>query len=110
MTARPTLPDIAYEQELEVDELLPVAEAMQLLRLADVEGGDIKLTHMGKRFADSELNDREEIFSRALMSQVPLAAHIRPHPGRTRQSYPRPRPASWTSWKTTWPRMRRRRR
>ena len=26
---------------------------MQLLRLAEVEGGDIKLTHMGKRFADS---------------------------------------------------------
>jgi NitT/TauT family transport system ATP-binding protein len=71
------LPDIAYEQELEVDELFPVAEAMQLLRLADVEGGDIKLTHMGKRFSDSELNDRKEIFSRALMSQVPLAAHIR---------------------------------
>jgi NitT/TauT family transport system ATP-binding protein len=71
------LPDIAYEQELEVDELFPVAEAMQLLRLADVEGGDIKLTHMGKRFADGEMNERKEIFSRALMSNVPLAAHIR---------------------------------
>jgi NitT/TauT family transport system ATP-binding protein len=71
------LPDIAYEQELEVDELFPVAEAMQLLRLADVEGGDIKLTHMGKRFADADLNERKEIFSRALMAQVPLAAHIR---------------------------------
>jgi NitT/TauT family transport system ATP-binding protein len=71
------LPDIAYEQELEVDELFPVAEAMQLLRLADVEGGDIKLTHMGRRFADSELNERKEIFSRALIGQVPLAAHIR---------------------------------
>jgi NitT/TauT family transport system ATP-binding protein len=71
------LPDIAYEQELEVDELFPVAEAMQLLRLADVEGGDIKLTHMGKRFADGELNERKEIFSRALVSQVPLAAHIK---------------------------------
>ncbi len=71
------LPDIAYEQELEVDELFPVAEAMQLMRLADVEGGDIKLTHMGKRFADGEMNERKEIFSRALMSNVPLAAHIR---------------------------------
>ena len=71
------LPDIAYEQELEVDELFPVAEAMQLLRLAEVEGGDIKLTHMGKRFADGELNERKEIFSRALMANVPLAAHIR---------------------------------
>jgi NitT/TauT family transport system ATP-binding protein len=71
------LPDIAYEQELEVDELFPVAEAMQLLRLAEVEGGDIRLTHMGKRFADGELNERKEIFSRALQSHVPLAAHIR---------------------------------
>ena len=71
------LPDIAYEQELEVDELFPVAEAMQLLRLADVEGGDIKLTHMGKRFADGELNERKEIFSRAILAHVPLAAHIR---------------------------------
>jgi NitT/TauT family transport system ATP-binding protein len=71
------LPDIAYEQELEVDELFPVAEAMQLLRLADVEGGDIKLTHMGKRFADGELNERKEIFSRALLNHVPLAAHIK---------------------------------
>ncbi|HVW73302.1 MAG TPA: nitrate/sulfonate/bicarbonate ABC transporter ATP-binding protein [Rhizomicrobium sp.] len=71
------LPDVAYEQELEVDELFPVAEAMQLLRLADVEGGDIKLTHMGKRFADGELNERKEIFSRAIMNNVPLAAHIK---------------------------------
>ena len=71
------LPDIAYEQELEVDELFPVAEALQLLRLAEVEGGDIKLTHMGKRFADGEMNERKEIFSRALMNHVPLAAHIR---------------------------------
>src|ERR1700742_3254613 len=71
------LPDIAYEQELEVDELFPVAEAMQLLRLADVEGGDIKLTHMGKRFADGELNERKEIFSRALQSHIPLTAHIK---------------------------------
>jgi NitT/TauT family transport system ATP-binding protein len=54
-----------------------MAEAMQLLRLAEVEGGDIKLTHMGKRFADAELNERKEIFSRALQNQVPLVAHIK---------------------------------
>ena len=71
------LPDIASDLQLEIDELFPVAEALQLLRLAEIEGGDIRLTHMGKRFADSDLNERKEIFSRALMSQVPLAAHIR---------------------------------
>src|SRR5690606_11188168 len=35
------------------------------------------LTHMGKRFVDADLNERKEIFSRALMNHVPLAAHIR---------------------------------
>jgi NitT/TauT family transport system ATP-binding protein len=71
------LPDIAGDLQLEIDELFPVAEALQLLRLGEVEGGDIKLTHMGKRFADADLNERKEIFSRALVSQVPIAAHIR---------------------------------
>jgi NitT/TauT family transport system ATP-binding protein len=32
---------------------------------------------MGKRFADGELNERKEIFSRALQNHVPLAAHIK---------------------------------
>ena len=71
------LPDIAGDLQMEIDELFPVAEALQILRLGELEGGDIKLTHMGKRFADGEMNERKEIFSRALMSQVPLAAHIR---------------------------------
>ena len=103
------MPDIAYEQELEVDELFPVAEAMQMMRLAEVEGGDIKLTHMGKRFVDAELNERKEIFSRALMSYVPLAAHIRKVLDE-RASHSAPRPASWTSWKTIWPKTRQKRR
>jgi len=71
------LPDIASDLQMEIDELFPVAEALQTLRLGELEGGDIKLTHMGKRFADVDMNERKEIFSRALMSQVPLAAHIR---------------------------------
>jgi NitT/TauT family transport system ATP-binding protein len=71
------LPDIASDLQLEVDELFPVAEALQILRLGELEGGDIRLTHMGKRFAEADLNERKEIFSRALVSQVPLAAHIR---------------------------------
>jgi len=71
------LPDIAYDVQLEIDELFPIAEALQMLRLADLEGGDLKLTHMGKRFADAETNERKEIVNRALMNNVPFAAHIR---------------------------------
>jgi NitT/TauT family transport system ATP-binding protein len=71
------LPDIASDLQMEIDELFPVAEALQILKLGELEGGDLKLSHMGKRFADAELNERKEIFYRALMNNVPLAAHIR---------------------------------
>ncbi len=71
------LPDLTADLQLEIDELFPVAETLQMLRLAEVEGGDIKLTHMGKRFAEEDTNVRKEIFSRALSSYVPLAQHIR---------------------------------
>ncbi|MFL5237082.1 MAG: AAA-associated domain-containing protein [Rhizomicrobium sp.] len=71
------LPDLTADLQLEVDELFPVAETLQMLRLAELEGGDFKLTHMGKRFAEEDTNVRKEIFARALVSYVPLAAHIR---------------------------------
>jgi NitT/TauT family transport system ATP-binding protein len=71
------LPDLTADLQLEVDELFPVAETLQMMRLAELEGGDIKLTHMGKAFAEMGLNGRKEIFHRALMSYVALAAHIR---------------------------------
>ncbi|HEX3653062.1 MAG TPA: nitrate/sulfonate/bicarbonate ABC transporter ATP-binding protein [Rhizomicrobium sp.] len=71
------LPDLTADLQLEVDELFPVAETLQMLRLAEIEGGDFKLTHMGKRFAEEDTNVRKEIFARALVSYVPLAAHIR---------------------------------
>ena len=74
---RADLPDLTADLQLEVDELFPVAETAQMLRLSEVEGGDIKLTHMGKLFAESEVDVRKAIFSRALISYVPLVAHIK---------------------------------
>jgi len=54
-----------------------VAEALQLLRFADIEGGDIKLTDSGKLFAEAGVDDRKKLFQRQLMDHVPLANHIR---------------------------------
>lgn len=71
------LPEIASELTLEVDELFPIAETMQLLRLAEIGDGDIKLTETGKRFAAEEIDERKRIFARLLIRYVPLAAHIR---------------------------------
>src|SRR5581483_7534061 len=71
------LPVIASALQMEVDDLFPVAEAMQLLRLAEIEGGDIRLTEVGKQFAEAGVDDRKKLFQRQLLGQVPLAAHIR---------------------------------
>jgi NitT/TauT family transport system ATP-binding protein len=71
------LPEIASELQFEIDELFPVAEAAQMMRLADLEGGDIKLTENGKRFAAEETDERKRIFARLLIRYVPIAAHIR---------------------------------
>jgi NitT/TauT family transport system ATP-binding protein len=71
------LPVIASSLQMEVDDLFPVAEALQLLRFADIEGGDIRLTEAGRAFAEAGVDDRKKMFERHLMENVPLAAHIR---------------------------------
>ena len=71
------LPVIASALQMEVDDLFPVAEALQLLRFAEVEGGDIRLTDSGKQFAEAGIDDRKKLFQRQLLDHVPLATHIR---------------------------------
>jgi NitT/TauT family transport system ATP-binding protein len=74
---RADLPVLADELHMEADELFPVSDALQLLRFAEIEGGDIKLTDVGKQFAELGTDDRKRLFQRQLLAYVPLAAHIR---------------------------------
>ena len=71
------LPEIASDLQMEIDELFPVAETLQMLRFAELEGGDLKLTEDGLAFAHSALDERKRIFLRHLLNYVPLAAHVR---------------------------------
>jgi NitT/TauT family transport system ATP-binding protein len=71
------LPVLADELHLEMDELFPVSESLQMLHFAEIEGGDIKLTDVGKQFAELGMDDRKKLFQRQLLAYVPLAAHIR---------------------------------
>jgi len=71
------LPKIASDLQMEIDELFPVAETLQMLRFAELEGGDLKLSEDGLAFAHSTLDERKRIFMRHLLTYVPLAAHIR---------------------------------
>ena len=71
------LPVIAEDLHMELDDLFRVAEALQMLRFAEVEGGDIRLMEAGLAFARSETDERKHLFARHLLTYVPLAAHIR---------------------------------
>jgi NitT/TauT family transport system ATP-binding protein len=71
------LPKIATDLQLESDELFPVAETLQMMRFAVLEGGDLKLTDAGIAFANAALDERKKIFARQLLNFVPLAAHVR---------------------------------
>jgi NitT/TauT family transport system ATP-binding protein len=71
------LPEIASDLQMEIDELFPVAETLQMLRFAELEGGDLKLTEDGLAFAHAAVDERKRIFMRHLLTYVPLAAHIR---------------------------------
>jgi NitT/TauT family transport system ATP-binding protein len=71
------LPEVASLLQLEIDELFPVAETLQMMRFAEVAGGDIKLTESGLTFANAARDERKHIFLRQLLAYVPLAAHVR---------------------------------
>ena len=71
------LPVIAVELHMEIDDLFPVAETLQMLRFAELVGGDIRLSAEGKQFARGDLDERKQLFARHLLNYVALAGHIR---------------------------------
>ncbi|MGB6919869.1 MAG: AAA-associated domain-containing protein, partial [Methylovirgula sp.] len=74
---RADLPALAEPYQMAIDDLFPVAETLQLLRFAEIEEGDIKLTPAGLRFAEADVDARKRLFGEHLRAHVPLAARIR---------------------------------
>ena len=71
------LPHLADSLQLEIDDLFPLGETLQLLRLADFEEADIKLTPLGRRFVDMDVDQRKKAFGEQLLAHIPLASHIK---------------------------------
>jgi NitT/TauT family transport system ATP-binding protein len=74
---RADLPKLAEVTELTDAELLPVANAVARLGLAQLDSGDLQLTPLGRRYVEGAHTLRQEIFGQQLLAHVPLAAHIR---------------------------------
>jgi len=71
------LPDLAATLQMEVDELFPIVETLQLMRFAELEAGDVTLTEAGRRFVDLDVDARKRLFAEHPLAYVPLAALIR---------------------------------
>jgi len=67
---------LGSELLMEVDDLLPVTEAGELLQLATVREGDLCLTELGKTFAEADVLERKRIFGEQI-TRLPLFAVMR---------------------------------
>ena len=99
MAAKPICPSLPRRSNGGRD-LFPIAETLQMLRFADVGGGDIRLTEAGKDFAADEMDERKQLFRRQLLCYVPLAQHVR-RVLDVRPSHTAPEAGSSMSWRIT---------
>ncbi len=76
-SGRADLPHLADAVGLDMDELFPLIEALQLLGFAHVSGGDIELAIPGRTYAEADMLARKQLFAEALLKHIPLVAHIR---------------------------------
>ncbi|HZZ60596.1 MAG TPA: nitrate/sulfonate/bicarbonate ABC transporter ATP-binding protein [Roseiarcus sp.] len=71
------LPHLADSLGYEIDDLFPLGETLQLLKLADFEEADIKLTPLGRRFVDMDVDQRKKMIGEQALANIPLASHIK---------------------------------
>lgn len=71
------LPDLAATLQMEVDELFPLVETLQLLRFAETADGDVRMNDHGRRFVEADTDDRKRLFADHIVAYVPLVALIK---------------------------------
>ena len=68
---------LADDLTFEIDDLLPIVDAAQLLGFLKVEEGDAAITPSGEEFANSEILRQKELFRNAAIENVLLLRQIR---------------------------------
>jgi NitT/TauT family transport system ATP-binding protein len=68
---------LADDLAFEIDDLLPIVDAAQLLKFLTVEEGDVAITESGTEFANSEILRQKELFRDAAVVNVLLLRQIR---------------------------------
>ena len=68
---------LADDLAFEIDDLLPIVDAAQLLGFLQIEEGDAAITESGTAFANSEILRQKELFRTAALANVLLLRQIR---------------------------------
>lgn len=71
------LPELAEDISMNIDDLFPIIETLEILGFAKVSEGDIQLSELGVEFSNADLQSRKRLFARRLLEKVPLARYIR---------------------------------
>lgn len=71
------LPELAESLHLDVNNVFPLTEVLDMLRFAKITEGELIFTEAGKRFAAATILERKQIFAQHLLKYIPLAQHIR---------------------------------
>jgi NitT/TauT family transport system ATP-binding protein len=67
---------LADDLAFEIDDLLPIVDAAQLLGFLKIEEGDAVITETGEQFANSEILRQKELFREAALEHVLLLRQI----------------------------------
>jgi NitT/TauT family transport system ATP-binding protein len=73
---RADLYQLGRDLQLEVDELLPLVDAADLLELADPQEGDLVLTAIGKRFAEADVLEEKQVFRQQAIARIGMLSRI----------------------------------
>ena len=67
---------LSQSLHFELDDLMPITEAAEILGFVNIEHGDIEFTDVGRKVIDGDENAKKEIFRQRMIAGVVLAKKI----------------------------------
>ncbi len=71
------LPALAESLHLDINNLFPITETLDMLRFVKIIDGELTLTDHGKKFAEADILKRKQIFAEHLLKFLPIVSKIK---------------------------------
>lgn len=67
---------LSQQLHFELDDLVPITEAAELLGFVKIESGEMEFNDLGRKIIDGDENAKKEIFRRQMLANVALVSRI----------------------------------